>query len=262
MSATDDKAPPRRVLVVFESASTGEAELSAAVGLARELSAELAGLFIEDVNLMRLAALPFAQELGRVSAAVRPLSAREIEREYRRQAEAAREALRAAATALELAWSFSAVRGAGLRPAFELARELDLMVVPRGGRSAGTVTRRAAAPALPVAVLFDDSPGALRALETAHLVAGSMGAPLVVLISARERADFEKLRAAAGAGFEKRGPRPRTVWLRDASGPGICAAVKEHHAGMLFLHEQVPPRDERAYARLVAGVQCPVVLVR
>jgi len=261
MSAADDKAPLRRVLVVFESASTGEAELSAAVGLARQLSAELTGLFIEDMNLMRLAALPFARELGRESAVWRPISAAHLEREFRRQAEAAREALRAAATALELAWSFSAVRGTGLRPAFELAREPDLMVVPRRRRSAAAQTRRAAAPAQPVAVLFDGSAGALRALETAHLVTAPAGTPLVILISATEHGDFEKLRTQVREWGEGLGLKVRAVWLRDAGAPAICAAAKEHHAGMLFLHDAVPPRDERAYARLVAGAPCPVVLV-
>jgi hypothetical protein len=261
MSADSGKAPPRRVLVVFESALAGDAELAAAVGLAQQLSAELAGLFIEDVNLMRMAALPFATELGRVSAVPRPISAQDVEREFRRQAEGAREALRAAAATLELAWSFAAVRGAGLRPAFDLAREPDLMVVAKGRRPLMAVPARGAAPALPVAVLFDGSEGAFRALETAHLLADSARVPLLVLISAPDRAAFERMRTTAAAWADERGLKAHSVWLREVGPAAVCAAAKEHHAAMLFLHERVPPRDESAYARLLAGAPCPVVLV-
>ena len=256
MSAAGTSIVRRRVLVVFEPLSASETALAAAAGLAARLSAELAGLFIEDVNLVRMAGLPFAQEFGRVSAMPRPIRAQDIEREFRLQAERARRALEAAAARLQLHWSFEAVRGMGLRPVFDLARELDLVVVGPSGRLAD---RPAAA--RPLAILFDGSDAAWRAMEAGQLLAEAGGAGLIVLVAAADRGAFEAARSQLAAWLAERRVSARCVWLRERSAAQVCRAVLDHHAGLLLWHDSASPRDERLCTQLVAGLPCPLVLV-
>jgi hypothetical protein len=78
--------------------------------LAGEMRAELLGLFIEDVELLRFASLPFAVEVGFPSAARRTLDVAAVERALRDQAAALRRAL--AASLGERAWSLRVARGA------------------------------------------------------------------------------------------------------------------------------------------------------
>jgi len=100
MADLEERVVISRVLVTFDTFPLGQAALEAAAGLASGLGAELAGLFVEDINLMRMAELPFARELGLSSAAVRRVEAIELERTLRLQAERVRTALAAASLAL------------------------------------------------------------------------------------------------------------------------------------------------------------------
>ena len=52
----------RRIVVAADTSAPGRAALDAAVRLAQRLEAELEGLYLEDVNLKRLAELPIARE--------------------------------------------------------------------------------------------------------------------------------------------------------------------------------------------------------
>ncbi|MBK7177644.1 MAG: universal stress protein [Chloroflexi bacterium] len=53
----------QRILVALDASPHSLAALEAAIDLAERLDAELQGLFVEDINLLRLAQLPFAREL-------------------------------------------------------------------------------------------------------------------------------------------------------------------------------------------------------
>jgi hypothetical protein len=124
----------------------GQADLPAALTrLARDMQAELLGLFIEDVDLLRLAALPFAAEVGLASAARRALEPAALERALRAQASSLRESL-AAALEPDIAWSFRVARAS---PAQAVAAALaegyapSLLIPPHGNPSAAhRVVRR------------------------------------------------------------------------------------------------------------------------
>ncbi|MGB7837261.1 MAG: universal stress protein, partial [Terrimicrobiaceae bacterium] len=58
----------RRILVALDASAHSRAALEAACELALGLDAELSGLFVEDINLLRLAQLPFASEISYPSA--------------------------------------------------------------------------------------------------------------------------------------------------------------------------------------------------
>lgn len=63
-----------RILVSLDNSTHSIAALKAAVELARHFNADLKGVFIEDVNLLNLAEMPFRQEVGEYTAIVREMS--------------------------------------------------------------------------------------------------------------------------------------------------------------------------------------------
>jgi len=65
----------------------------AAARLARELEAEFLGLFVEDADLVRLASLPFAREVGLASASLLSMDLSGLERQLRAQAARVEQAL-------------------------------------------------------------------------------------------------------------------------------------------------------------------------
>ena len=69
----------RRILVALDASTHSLAALETAAGLAARLEAELVGLFVEDINLLRAAELPFARETSFYSSSLRPLERGELE---------------------------------------------------------------------------------------------------------------------------------------------------------------------------------------
>src|ERR1019366_6200576 len=126
--------PTRRVVIGLEPAMLDAAALAAAARLAQSAGAELAALFVEDINLLRLASLPFAQEIGAASAVRRRMAAADIERALKVQAAQLKRALADAAQRLELQWTFEVARGRGLRVLLEWTGASDILVLAGGPR--------------------------------------------------------------------------------------------------------------------------------
>jgi nucleotide-binding universal stress UspA family protein len=240
-----DEAALRRILVALDASRTSLHALRAAAALASRLGAELAGLFVEDENLLRLAGLPVARQLSVHGGAGRPVA--DIEGELRALAARAREAVAAAAAPHRISWTFRVARGQVAGELVSAAGEADLLVVGWAGhRVAGRPgpgeTARAAAARAPISVLilsrdvqvgrpllvaWDGSPGAARALDlAARLEAAGLGA-MTLLLVARDRTESARLLEEARLRLGRREPPP---WrqagslpadlLRAAAGPG------------------------------------------
>jgi hypothetical protein len=149
------------------------------VDLAHSLEAELLGLFVEDVELFNLAALPFAGEVGFPSAARRTLDVGAMERSLRAQAQRLQRELSARLAGLPVKWTFEVVRGravAQLRAAAE-ARDLVIVSVPRAapGRDGGHADAVRAFAGLSVPLLLTSEPA--RGAESMRVVASARSVP-------------------------------------------------------------------------------------
>jgi hypothetical protein len=174
----------RRRVVVGLGPGIVPRDLEAAARVAGRIGAELIGLFVEDVELLRFAALPFAEEIGAASAARRRLDAEALERALRVRAAEAERALAAAAASVAVPWSFRVVRG------FAAAELLA---------AASEALEEASREALRLLLLGDErSPAARWAEEAcARLTAAEAAALRAELVHA---ADLEELAAALRAG--------------------------------------------------------------
>jgi len=139
-----------RILVALDASATSLDALAAAATLAVRLGSLLDGLFVEDEDLLRFAALPFADLVRTPSGTREPIDRAAAEATLRALAAHAREALERAAARQRIGWSFRVVRGRVSQEIVAAAVAADLVVLGasshgRPARSGMGATARAAA---------------------------------------------------------------------------------------------------------------------
>ena len=194
----------RAVLIAVDASPQSLAALETAATVASRLDAELRGMYVEDVDLLRIAELPFACAISSVGKS-NALTPDIMERQLRRQADKARNAVEAAGIRCNIAWSFSVARGSVHREIERAASTVDLVAVGRCGWSAatghrlGSVARslvEAGETSLlmpgeggirePLAVFYDGSSSADRALALAIALDGRGSQPVRILVMSDE----------------------------------------------------------------------------
>jgi nucleotide-binding universal stress UspA family protein len=190
----DEPMTVRRILVAYDASPHGAAALQAAVNMAAELHAELEGLFVEDVNLLRAAGLPFIREIGVGSGSQRPLDAITVQRALEAQAERLRKALAERAHRSSVDWSFRVLRGHVMRETWQAGAGADLLVLGRESLvfSAGAAPRSMGQ--RPIVAVFDHSPAAWRALQTAARLAHVQRDELVLFLAGAQPGQAVQLR--------------------------------------------------------------------
>ncbi|MFI5181527.1 MAG: universal stress protein [Thermoanaerobaculia bacterium] len=263
----------RRILVAMDGSPGSRAALEAAARLGLTAGAELSGLFIEDVELIRLAGLPFAREAGVSSGMFRRLEAVDVERQFHVAAEAARELLREAFWSMALPSTFRVVRGRVVPEILAASRDADVVAVGKRsghgvtGRRLGATTRgliaHLSAPVLvgglrsltagPAVVICTTRDISEEALGFVMLLVRAFGAPEVVVI----------------AGEGARGPsRPErdgvTIRRRDfpsISSGGVKALPEIAGASAVVLVRPEGVAGNELLVALAEAVTCPVFVI-
>lgn len=101
----------RRILIALDVHSANEAELSTLISIARRLNASLAGLYIEDSQLMSVAGLPFSTEINYLSAEEKLLEPEELLRINKIASARARQLLEQLTSREKLSWTFTVESG-------------------------------------------------------------------------------------------------------------------------------------------------------
>ena len=90
MTVPDTDFGVRRILVALDGSVHASGALEAATALAARLHAELEGIFVQDVDLARLAALPIGREIQFLTGQGRDFTADELDAQNREQEARAR----------------------------------------------------------------------------------------------------------------------------------------------------------------------------
>lgn len=272
----------RRIMVAMDASASSLSALRNAVDLAARLGAELIGLYVEDVNLLRLAQLPFAHEISALSQTLRRLEAPEMERQFRDDAFRVRQAILHICGERNVACRFEVFRGAVAAELLAAAAEADLMVVGKLGRSyfgtkrIGSITRMivsrrtgmtlvlqsdALLSTVPVIVLYDGSDQSRKSLAVAaHLARAPQGRLTVFIVAAgRQEAQRLEMRVMEYLQVYELGADFRLV--RDALS-GIAHRIRMEGAGPVVIPCGVQDQEGEQLCALIGEIANPVLLVR
>jgi len=250
-----------RILLALDATGGAEAAVRAAAELAAALRAELEALFVEDANLLRLAGLPFAREVGFHSATGRPLVLEEVARALRAQASGLERMLRLAARQLHVQCSFRVARGRILPEALSQTGHPDLLVLGRQARRPSLRPRpRAVTP--PVLAVFDGSSRGYRALGAGAVLAARTGRKALVLIPEPSRERFQTLKSRAEEWLRRREHAARFEQVLGLDMDSVTRRLRSLRGDVVVLPE---PRDGISEAQLTAlldAVDGTVLLAR
>jgi len=286
MSAREGGFNLRRILVALDASVHSLAALEAAADLAAAMQAEMEGLFVEDINLIRLASLPCTREV-RHTASLASLSLQQMERALKAQAAEARQALAEAARRARVQWRFRVARGRVAHEVLAAAAAADLVTLGKLGRSrslqarldstaltvlAGApvalllVERRRAGVAAyrqpRLLVVYDGSEGAGRALDAAGSLAEASCVNLTILMLADDPDAIRDLKLAAARSIEGRSIEVRWQALARAEGYNLLRVIQSDEAALLVLSLSSPQLPEAAVAKLLSHISNPVLLIR
>jgi nucleotide-binding universal stress UspA family protein len=281
MREDDRFARAQRILVALDASSSSLAALETAARLAAELRAELVGLFVEDANLLRLAGLPFAQEIRYISARQQTMDRQGVEEDMRAQAARARRALLAAAAAAGVEATFRVVRGEVALEVLTAALEADILLLGRVSRPLtrrnrlGSTARLAAVRAprsvllmqtgvfhdRPILVTFDGSELSWQALETAVHLARPRG-KLRVLLLVDGPEGGRPMEARVAFWLQRRGMAAEYVWLEHVDGGELRRLINECQGRLLILGGDRWQLSDEAIQALLDTTDCSLMLVR
>ncbi|MBI3177306.1 MAG: universal stress protein [Chloroflexi bacterium] len=270
----------RRILVALDASPHSLAALQAAAELAAELGTELVGVFVEDVNLVRLAALPVTREIGHTSARIRGLDEATMTRQLRGLAQRAERALAGEAGRLQVRWSFRVSRGTIGAELWGAASEADLVVMGRTGwsaqRRAGSSVEAVLASGMrrtlvigtgaglqpTLLVVHDGSEMGDRALTTATLLAKSKGGYLTVAISRPDPEQAQRLQRQVAEQLRPQGLEVRYRWLHRSDSRALAELVASEQRCVLVLPAEAPQLHDLPLPEILENLNCPVLIVR
>jgi hypothetical protein len=282
MTATSRTPSIRRILIALDSCSHDPAALESVVLLAARLHAELAGLLVEDVDLLRSVAFPFVRQVTTLTGASEEIDTTSTERQLRVRAQRAKRCLQLAAERRKVKWSFRTVRGRLDEEIASAAEDADLLVVEKAIRPSaadlhGAGPIRSAASQVRRSLLYmkhrrlldrptllasEDGEQADRALEIAASLSGGEFGPLDVLAlagtSERQTALVHKLRGQ----LQQLGVEARMSSLFPSDLAALKALLHALGSGVLIVGAGCPVLKSKTPEVLADYLDRPFLLIR
>lgn len=272
----------RRILVALDASPHSMAALEAAVELAARFRAELLGLFVEDINLLRLAEWPFAREVGLYSATRRRLDVQEVELQLRAQTARIRRIFTTLTERTHVRCAFRVTRGAVASEVLTAASEADILILGKRGLSLtapgrlGSTARSVLSEApglalilqqearlkLPMLVVYDGSPSGRRVLATALALVEDEEGPLTVLLLADSLDRAQHLQAQVDKWLQERELEVRYRSLIGSDVSKLAHIVQMEKSGTVILPAKGFLLRDEALQTLLDEIEVPVLLVR
>jgi len=269
----------RRILIALDASPASRAALELAADLAIRHQAELIGIYVEDINLLRSAELSITEEVGGYSAISRRVDSHQIESQLKAQARRIRDMLASVAGRANLRWTFRSVRGLIPGELISAAEEADLIILGKKGWSAGkhfgSTARKLAAlspvrslilehkvrPGTPVLVIYDGSDDSQAALKTASRIC-TPGSILTILVPAEDLQSAEQLYSGLAPWIEEQEFRVQYRWVNDLHGKRIANMALISDCDIVILPAHSEHLQPKALITMVENADCAVLLVR
>lgn len=279
MNSADRLNEIRRILIALDASPASQAALDLAAELAIRYQAELIGVFVEDINLLRSADIPFTEEVGTYSATSRQIDSSHIERELKAHARRVEQLLSSIARKANLRWSFRSSRGLIPSELMAAASDSDLIILGKTGWSGrnqiGSTAREVAVespiqslilmhkvrPGTPVMVLYDGSAASRNALVAARRIIHP-DSTLTVLINAEGREAAQKMEKEVRETLESDDLSVNFRWVADIHGDRISQLAMISNCDVVVMPAQSDQFDPKTLVEMLDKADCAVLLVR
>lgn len=279
MSPTDRFNDIRRILIAIDASPASQAALDLAADLAIRYQAELVGIYVEDINLLRSADIPFTKEVGTFSGATRHIDSHHIQRELRAQGRRVEQLLSSIASKANLNWKFRRTRGLIPNELLAAATGSDLIILGKSGwsgrKNIGSTAREVAVqspiqslilmhkvrPSTPVMVLYDGSTASKKALEAARKIIHP-DSVLTILIKAENSEAARQMQSEVQTFFEDDDQTIKFRWSADIQGDRISQLALISDCDVVVLPAQSDQFDPETLVAMLDRADCAVLLVR
>jgi nucleotide-binding universal stress UspA family protein len=279
MSSEDNINDIRRILIALDASPASQAALELAADLAIRYQAELIGIYVEDINLLRSAEIPFTKEVGFYSASSRQINKAHIERELRAHARRVEQLLASIAQRANLQWSFRSSRGLIPGELMSAAADTDLIILGKtgwsGGHQIGSTAKEVAVrapiqslillhkvrPGSPIMVVYDGSPASQNALIAARRISNPEST-LTVLILAESKGEVEQLQAQVQARFQEDEINIDFRWATNIHGDRISQLAFISGCDVVVLPTKSGRFEAEDLVAMLDEADCAVLLVR
>lgn len=274
-----------RVILRLGPAEPSPVAIQAALTVARAFSSALEGLFVESSDLIRMAAFPFAREIGLGGRHSRLINPEDIERDMRQVSQAVRRRIEAMALEFEVPFTHRIVRGEPLSAVVSACAECGPWNVVALGEPFAAAAQGALAELLsaaadatgvllvgpnaartrgPVVLVIEDASRLAAMLHAAERIAPLIGGDMVALLVAGDADMLAELDAQVRLTLGERGD-VKVAAGEPARGEAavVAEAIRRLRGGFVlaaFGGLAVPEND--SLAPLAAALECPLLVVR
>ncbi len=275
----------RRIMVALDASPQSREIIDTAAKLAARFGSQLVGLFVEDINLLKLTELPFVREVGFFSPVLRVMDRTDLERQLRAQAAWMRRLLGETADRLRVPWEFRVARGLVAMELLTAGKDADLLIMGKVGRSflqrhrVGSTVRtlllqrpgltmifqgqaRQYQGPLPVIAVYEGSELSRKALYTAFNLVDEKEAPLRVLILAPDQNSVPTLRKEIGRELEAEGVGAETRTLIEPNLKKLARALQMESGGAVVIPCDNHVLGGEDLCTLMEEIPNPVLVVR
>lgn len=282
VASNEDPSRIERIVVLLDSQRAARAALEAAAEFASRRGASLLGLIVEDSDLLRSASLPFGREIGFTSGRIRPMSAADVERRLRQQADEARHLLASLGRRRAVQWDLQISRGHLEAEALSITTPRDLLILARldwtrnAGLRYGQMTTRLAIAAKcsvmilgsephagnqPILVLYEESNSGDRALANAAAMARETRQELTILLPPSAEVHRERLEETSRRWAQRHMARVSFVRLPSAEATALVLVLRRMGGRILVLSRASYALQSPAGRSLLDEIASPVVVV-
>ena len=248
-----------RILLDVGSCDTDDELMKSAINLASRLQAELCGLFVEDIDLLHVANLPFTREISIFSAQAREFDESSVVRHLQIEAEKLRLQIEALAKVASVNWTFRIARGSRFDTILAEVTNFELLILMPDRQPYLRRSQPASAESnKPLILFFDDTPQSKRGIQVIRSLASNGFHGNIILLSTDEAAESKVCKQLQHEGYHVKEEQ-----LTDGNIDSVIAYSKRVTPGLLVLplEEQLIGQPEKI-KELLNILSCPLILVR
>jgi nucleotide-binding universal stress UspA family protein len=257
----EDNPTVRRIAITLDAFELSAQALEQAVRLAKRMDAQLEGIFIEDIDLIQIAGLPFLREVRTISRSEDTINLVRMEQELRALARRAERLLGEHAARQNVTWSFRIWRGSIDSDLLAADIEADVFALTRLG-AALTRSKILSVRSTAVSVLFTGTEASLRALDTALNLATDPQTQLNVLLSAEDEAGMVRLQELAEKHLGEEVAIAHFIRLHDGSIADLLDILSDTSSAVLIVERDNKLLQTPTLRQNLNSLNCPLLIVR